>query len=421
MATRILVVGNHACANRGDAAILNGLISFLERDFSEVSIDVTSRHQVSSEYLLGRSFIVDEPHRYYDQLPGGRNGLISKLARRIVPLVLAWHVAGKWWRFAVPIPKFHKGVIAKYSDYSFVIQVGGSFFVDLYGVTQYDAAACALLAGRRVYAIGHSVGPFSGMMYRYIASTVFKRLSALALRERVSAQYLEDVGLAQKDVEFTGDTAWLVPVTVSASAKKKVVAFTFRSLAPFDRRLGVSQEQYELAFAECISSIMDLGYSVLAVSTCTPLENYSKDDRIVALRIKRRLGNPEGFGVLMDEVNDSELGLVLSECTLTVGTRLHSAIISMNFGTPAIAINYEHKSAGIMEQLGLPELSASLQDLIQGRLTSHIVALLSDPSIVSRVSDAVKREREFARNTICSILAVEMESDSAELGSVIER
>ena len=27
----------------------------------------------------------------------------------------------------------------------------------------------------------------------------------------------------------------------------------------------------------------------------------------------------------------------------------------MNFATPAIAINYEHKSAGIMQQLGLPE------------------------------------------------------------------
>ncbi len=32
---------------------------------------------------------------------------------------------------------------------------------------------------------------------------------------------------------------------------------------------------------------------------------------------------------------------------LTIGTRLHSAIISMNFGTPAIAINYERQIAGI--------------------------------------------------------------------------
>ena len=45
----------------------------------------------------------------------------------------------------------------------------------------------------------------------------------------------------------------------------------------------------------------------------------------------------------MDELNDLEMGKILGACELTVGTRLHSAIISMNFATPAIAINYEHK------------------------------------------------------------------------------
>ncbi len=43
--------------------------------------------------------------------------------------------------------------------------------------------------------------------------------------------------------------------------------------------------------------------------------------------------------------DDLEMGKILA-AELTVGTRLHSAIISMNFATPAIAINYEHKSAG---------------------------------------------------------------------------
>ncbi|STE96177.1 Colanic acid biosynthesis protein [Escherichia coli] len=50
---------------------------------------------------------------------------------------------------------------------------------------------------------------------------------------------------------------------------------------------------------------------------------------------------------MMDELNDLEMGKILGACELTVGTRLHSAIISMNFATPAIAINYEHKSAGL--------------------------------------------------------------------------
>ena len=43
-----------------------------------------------------------------------------------------------------------------------------------------------------------------------------------------------------------------------------------------------------------------------------------------------------------------EIDKILASCELTIGTCLHLAIISMNFGTPAIAIDYEHKLAGIM-------------------------------------------------------------------------
>ncbi|VTP71052.1 colanic acid biosynthesis glycosyltransferase WcaL [Leclercia adecarboxylata] len=40
----------------------------------------------------------------------------------------------------------------------------------------------------------------------------------------------------------------------------------------------------------------------------------------------------------------------------------------MNFGTPAIAINYEHKSAGIMQQLGMPEMAVDIRHLLDGSL-----------------------------------------------------
>jgi hypothetical protein len=40
----------------------------------------------------------------------------------------------------------------------------------------------------------------------------------------------------------------------------------------------------------------------------------------------------------------------------------------MNFMTPAIAINYEHKSAGIMQQLGLPEMAVDIRHLLDGSL-----------------------------------------------------
>ena len=140
----------------------------------------------------------------------------------------------------------------------------------------------------------------------------------------------------------------------------------------FDKRLGTTQAAYEKAFAEVVNRVLDSGYQVLALSTCTGIDSYNKDDRMVALNLRHLVNDPSRYHVVMDELNDLEMGKLLSACDLTVGTRLHSAIISMNFGTPAIAINYEHKSAGIMQQLGMPEMAVDIRHLLDGSLGAMV-------------------------------------------------
>jgi colanic acid/amylovoran biosynthesis protein len=167
-----------------------------------------------------------------------------------------------------------------------------------------------------------------------------------------------------------------------------------RELAPFDRRLNTTQEAYEGAFAALIDALIDDGYEIIAASTCTGIESYHRDDRINALRVKARVKRPERFTVVMSELNDLELGQLFSTCVLLVGTRLHSAIIALNFGTPAIAINYEHKSEGVMRQLGLPESSQPVSALLDGSLLALVRAALQDIDDLSATSArAVGRER----------------------------
>lgn len=80
-----------------------------------------------------------------------------------------------------------------------------------------------------------------------------------------------------------------------------------------------------------MNRVLDSGYQVLALSTCTGIDSYNKDDRMVALNLRNLVNDPSRYHVVMDELNDLEMGKLLSACDLTVGTRLHSAIISMNW------------------------------------------------------------------------------------------
>lgn len=401
---RLLLIGNHTCGNRGDAAILRGLAAALEQQLPGVELTITSRYPTSSAYLLQRPVVLD-----LFAAPGRRGGRLQRLMKRWRPWLL-WLAADPNFYFLTRrLAPQDQRTIESLHAYDAVVQVGGSFFVDLYGAPQFETPFAALIANRPLYLIGHSLGPFERRGYRQLMARLMSRARKVALREQESRALLVTAKLPQESVSDGADTAWLVPSPARpqpATSERGKVAITLRELAPFDRRLGITQDEYDRAFAKLIDHIVDLGYDVEALSTCTGIDSYHRDDRMNALRLKSLVREPDRYHVVMDELNDVELGERLSRCRLLVGTRLHSAIIAMNFGTPAIALNYEHKSRGTMRQLDLPECAADIEELLDGRLVARVNAALADlPGLEVRMAAAVARERERARKMVADLVA----------------
>ena len=125
----------------------------------------------------------------------------------------------------------------------------------------------------------------------------------------------------------------------------------------------------------------------------------------MALSVKDKVKNTEKISVVMDEINDAQLGFLLSKCEFTIGTRLHSAIISMNFGTPAIAINYEHKSKGIMQSLSMDILSVSVQGLFTDEVVNKINHLDNNYDGINHdLSLQLKRVKKEGRDIISEVI-----------------
>lgn len=419
---KVLILGNHTCGNRGDSAILRGLIDAISALEPQTDIDVMSRYPVSSAWLLGREVLGDPLYSQMKRLngAGGVVGRVKKvLRRRYMHQALLAKVSDSGRLRNVPLPQGFGDFANQLGQYDAIIQVGGSFFVDLYGVPQFEHALCSFMASKPVYMVGHSVGPFQNPQFKALANYVFGCCEALIVRESVSLELMKASGIDTRKVEHGVDTAWLVAHHdndfvpnyavqhwLERVKREKTVAITLRELAPFDRRLGTTQVAYEKAFAGVVNRIIDEGYQVLALSTCTGIDSYNKDDRMVALSVAKLVNRPERFHVVMDELNDLEMGKILGACELTVGTRLHSAIISMNFGTPAVALNYEHKSAGIMRQLGMPEMAVDIRNLLDGSLQSMVADTLGAlPSIREKLTQAVAQEREKGYRMVNSVLA----------------
>ncbi|UPG92580.1 hypothetical protein [Luteibacter aegosomatissinici] len=80
--------------------------------------------------------------------------------------------------------------------------------------------------------------------------------------------------------------------------------------------------------------------------------------------------------------------------------------MSMNFGTPAVALAYEHKSEGVMKRLGTPELSMPVKSLLDGTLKTKVLTLLQDETLRPRIAAAVAREKAFARESVLATLGI---------------
>ncbi len=71
-----------------------------------------------------------------------------------------------------------------------------------------------------------------------------------------------------------------------------------------------------------MNRILDEGYQVIALSTCTGIDSYNKDDRMVALNLRQYVNDPARYHVVMDELNDLEMGKILAACESDGGDSL---------------------------------------------------------------------------------------------------
>lgn len=99
---------------------------------------------------------------------------------------------------------------------------------------------------------------FQDEQFNQLTNYVFGHCDALILRESVSLDLMKRSNITTAKVEHGVDTAWLVDhhtedFTASyavqhwldVAAQQKTVAITLRELAPFDKRLGTTQQAYE--------------------------------------------------------------------------------------------------------------------------------------------------------------------------------
>ncbi len=385
--TRILITNAYSARNRGDGAIVLGMIVSLRRAFANEDVDLavaSADHPADGErYPVP---VVPSFHSLMARCSprGGLQGLYFLLV--LLPLSLFWAAVLRITGLRLPIPGELGTLLEAYGRADLVVACGGGY---LYTTSSRRGTVMLLVHlhsfmlgrafGRPVYLYAQSIGPLASPLHVRMVRAALRRVRLVEVREAWSARLVSGWNLPTP-VHEAADAAFLLrPETPSTDplgppSRSLRVGVTVRRWL----RNPEAQRSYEEAVARFIEALLAAHEAEVVFLPQVTVGRSGDDDRTVARRIVERLGGPEAVRLLEADPGPTEMLWICGRLDCLVGTRMHSNIFALSSGVPVVAVAYQPKTSGIMEQLGLGEYVLPMEDLEPGRLLQLFESMLRD-------------------------------------------
>lgn len=372
MKLKILIVDHHSSSNRGDAAILYSITTALKQYFSTPEIVVMADFPESLA-------ILDDIEAYKQTMVPFR---WKNLKKNFAGLYLL--LAGVLIKRNIFLPGIRFLIkrlsLEHYIDADIVVSTGGGFLNDFYAPANLGrlwGMYFSKILGKKIFIFAQSIGPFDHFLHRVCVKFVLNKVDLITLRDQRSMEILNSIGINKPPVYVTADAAFSMEVNGVIS---KVVNKIKKIIDPenFDLRISISVRKwqhykYTSGHKNYIQSLASLAdwlvlekrAQIFFISTCTNFAGYHHDDRLVAEEIIdcmkcKTKRNPL---VLFDEVVPQDLVEIYKFMDLHIGTRMHSNIFALLGGEPIVAIQYEFKTAELMETFELLDYSLDINTL----------------------------------------------------------
>jgi colanic acid/amylovoran biosynthesis protein len=399
--------------NAGDAALLSVLLEDLRRaGFDEhIPILTMEPHPTGDTfdgYPLHPSFTLHALNRYKSR----------SLKALYSVYVLVWTTfytsrsRCSGWR--PPLGTELKEVVRRLEDTDVVIPVGGGYLRGKKGFTSTVELALLLhllviskMLGKPVILHSQSIGPFGNRLQAVMASKVLRRVDLIIAREDITTEILESLGVTANVVRSVDAGFVFQPAGTSdlrqrlnISDDSLVIGITVRQW--LDK---AGQDRYEQAVAEFADAMIDLHQAHVVFIPQVTSEYHNDDDRVASHRVASRMRRQ---ALVVTAKHDHRATKVLyGGLNVLVGTRFHSVIFSLTSMVPALAIEYEHKTSGIMRDLGLDEWVLDIREVTGDKLIDRFESMLEHRSeYLEQLRDVLPGYQRRARQTMNRVAEV---------------
>jgi colanic acid/amylovoran biosynthesis protein len=369
---KILITNAYSSRNKGDAAILFGMLADLgsQEAFrgAEFRISTADYPGDASAYPCA---VVESFHSLKQRFTRYRWAQCLGFLLLILPWSLLWAWAWGQWHLDLWAPRPWRKLFRQYAEADLVVAAGGGYLYTrsawrgnlMLLITVFSFRFASLL-GRPVSLYSQSIGPFQTKFQAAFVRCALRDVRPILVREEISMELVASWQL-QGPVRMTGDAAFLLPPTTECD-------LPFR-LPSSPRRVGITvrkwskgreeQERFERTIAQFIDRIAASGETLVVLIPQVTFAAWEDDDREVMRRLHAQVHARDRVVLVENDLSPLQVKALCGAMDFFVGTRMHSNIFALSMGVPTIAIGYLPKSTGIMRQLGLGRWVISWEDI----------------------------------------------------------
>lgn len=306
--------------------------------------------------------------------------------------------------------------LREYTDADIIIHLGADLYSDNSGgraVMEHSKdIMCALLLSKPVVIWAESIGPFRTRLTKPVARFVLNRVSLITVREEISKNYLEEIGINKSPVYLTADPAFLLK-PASAERIKKIFseegidenAKPLIAICPSQSVLLGEVKKGETRGDKYIKAVYSLGFFLLDLlperlvltmlrkakrsglysivesryarykASIAEVADYLVDkynatvlimphdlgeswlfgqptERIMAKEICQLVRHTDKVKAVTQDYSSEEIKGIIGQCDLFIGSKMHANIAALSQSIPTIGLSYSYKFHGIMGMLG---------------------------------------------------------------------
>lgn len=376
----ILMINLHSSRNAGDAALTQVGIEQLAAAFNGAEIILAMNDPGSHcgpERTLGsfftwinRSVVIGLPWLLFRSM---LSVLIYRLfSKQVFPFMNA----------------DQRALLAAYYRADIVVSCAGNFLysggrLGLSFLLSAFTIAFARFAKKPLYGLPQSIGPFRRSWERRLTRWIYSYARLVLVREPVSLEIAHAIGLPPDRCLYVPDIAFALSPVPESEARQylerygvtsgnALLGMTVMNYTAQNRAFD-AQSIYEESMARVIRWFVDqcAGRVILFSQVTGP--SAREDDRIATRRVKHLVEDLGDRVILIEEVCPPDLLKGMYGLTdLFIGTRMHSNIFALAQFVPVVAIEYFHKTRGIMQALKLDEWIIDIRSNDADRLVKQV-------------------------------------------------